>query len=171
VDEQLTEYERLVTEGKAACTPDGYHRIKAKAARIRARYLLKDEIAALRAVQERGAQGVESLKTRWQEPLAEWQERELPCEDVARQKLRLALGAAEECGEVARCVLKGDQGIRGGAAVWKEKLGGELGDVVVYLIQLASAEGLDFEACVDGSIRKVLARRFATKGAGDVEGH
>lgn len=102
-----------------------------------------------------------------QQKLAEWQARELPCEDDARQRLRLALGVAEEAGEVARCVLKGDQDIRGGAEVWREKLGGEIGDVVVYLIQLATLNGLDFEECVEGAVCKVLARRFATAKQAD----
>ena len=97
-----------------------------------------------------------------QEMLAAWQARELPCEDAARQRLRLALGVAEEAGEVARCVLKGDQDIRGGADAWRAKLGGEIGDVVIYLIQLATVHGLDFEECVEGATRKVLARRFAS---------
>lgn len=108
----------------------------------------------------------DGFKHRWQAPLAEWQARELPCEDAARQRLRLALGVAEEAGEVARCVLKGDQDIRGSAEAWREKLGGEIGDVVVYLIQLATLHGLDFEDCVEGSVVKVLGRRFATKGEG-----
>lgn len=103
-----------------------------------------------------------NLKTRWQQPLAEWQQRELPCEDEAKQRLRLALGVAEEAGEVARCVLKGDQGIRGGADAWRAKLGGEIGDVVIYLIQLATLNDLDFEECVEGAVCKVLARRFAS---------
>lgn len=102
------------------------------------------------------------LMVRWQGPLAEWQARELPCEDKARQVLRLALGVSEEAGEVARCVLKADQQIRGGAEAWRAKLGSEIGDVVVYLLQLASVEGLDFEECVEGAVSKVLARRFAT---------
>lgn len=103
-----------------------------------------------------------NLKTRWQQPLADWQQRELPCEDEAKQRLRLALGVAEEAGEVARCVLKGDQDIRGGSDAWRAKLGGEIGDVVIYLIQLATAHDLDFEECVEGAVCKVLARRFAS---------
>lgn len=102
------------------------------------------------------------LTARWQEPLAEWQRRELPCEDEGRQRLRVALGVAEEAGEVARCVLKGDQGIRGGASLWDRKCGGEIGDVAVYLMQLCTLMGFDFEDCVDEAVGKVLARRFAT---------
>lgn len=113
-----------------------------------------------------GMEHGESLSERWQQPLARWQHAELPCEDDARQRLRLALGVAEEAGEVARCVLKGDQDIRGGAEVWREKLAGEIGDVVVYLLQLATLNELDFEECVEGAVCKVLARRFKTKEEG-----
>ena len=140
-----------VDSGWVRCTPcDGNGRIEG-------------EGAALRWVQARaGMEHSESLMERWQGPLAEWQARELPCEDKARQVLRLALGVSEEAGEVARCVLKADQQIRGGAEAWRARLGGEIGDVVVYLLQLASVEGLDFEECVEGAVSKVLARRFAT---------
>lgn len=102
------------------------------------------------------------LAERWQKPLAAWQARELPCEDAAKQRLRLALGVCEEVGEVARCVLKADQEIRGSAEEWREKLGEEIGDAVAFLIQLATLNGLDFEACVEGAVCKVLARRFAS---------
>lgn len=119
--------------------------------------------AALEWVRARaGMEHSESLSERWQQPLARWQDAELPCEDAAKQRLRLALGVAEEAGEVARCVLKGDQDIRGGVDAWRAKLGGEIGDVVIYLIQLATLNSLDFEECVEGAVCKVLARRFAS---------
>lgn len=105
----------------------------------------------------------ESVKPTRQELLAAWQARELPCDDEAKQRLRLALGVAEEVGEIARCVLKSDQEIRGSAEEWREKLGGEIGDAVVFLIQVATLNCLDFEECVEGAVTKVLARRFATK--------
>lgn len=107
------------------------------------------------------------LSQRWQQPLAEWQKRELPCEDDGKQRLRLALGVAEEVGEVARCVLKGDQNIRGGAEAWRVQLGQEIGDAAAFLIQLATLNGLDFEECVESAVAKVLARRFATAAEAD----
>lgn len=100
--------------------------------------------------------------TRWQAELAAWQARELPCDDEGEQRWRLYAGVQEELGEVARCLLKGSQGIRGGAEVWRAQLPGEIGDVLVYLTQLATACGVDLGAAYAEARAKVLARRFAT---------
>lgn len=99
----------------------------------------------------------------WQEELAAWQARELPCDDKRDQRQRLALGVMEELGEVARCLLKGAQDIRGGAARWHGDLPGEMGDVMVFLMQLATACNIDMGEAFEAARRKVLARRFATK--------
>lgn len=95
----------------------------------------------------------------WQEELAAWQARELPGSD----RRDLALGVMEELGEVARCLLKGKQDIRGGAARWHGDLPGEMGDVMVFLMQLATACNIDMGEAFESARRKVLARRFATK--------
>lgn len=100
--------------------------------------------------------------TRWQAELAAWQARELPCDDADEQRWRLYAGVQEEMGEVARCLLKGAQDIRGGAAVWRAQLPGEIGDVLVYLTQLATSCGVDLGAAYAEARAKVLARRFAT---------
>jgi NTP pyrophosphatase (non-canonical NTP hydrolase) len=100
--------------------------------------------------------------TRWQAELAAWQARELPCDGADEQRWRLYAGVQEEMGEVARCLLKGAQDIRGGAAVWRAQLPGEIGDVLVYLTQLATSCGVDLGAAYADARAKVLARRFAT---------
>jgi NTP pyrophosphatase (non-canonical NTP hydrolase) len=110
---------------------------------------------------------MQTLMERWQRPLAEWQERELPCEDKDKQILRVTVGAAEEMGEVSRCVLKRSQQIRATEHVWTSKAEEEIGDVCVYLMQLCTLLGLDFERCIERAAQKVLARRWATKEEGN----
>jgi NTP pyrophosphatase (non-canonical NTP hydrolase) len=106
-----------------------------------------------------------TLRERWQRPLAEWQARELPCDDADVQRLRVALLVSEEAGEVSRCVLKGAQGLRGSAEEWRGELGGEIGDAIVSLMQLASLYDLDIEQLIDGAASKVLARSYTSEEA------
>lgn len=108
-----------------------------------------------------------SMMERWQKPLAAWQERELPCEDKDKQTLRVMVGAAEELGEVARCVLKRSQEIRATEHVWTSRAEEEIGDVCVFLMQLCALLGLDFEACIERAAQKVLGRDWSSKKEGE----
>jgi hypothetical protein len=69
---------------------------------------------------------------------------------------------AEEAGEVARCVLKRSQGVRGTAEHWTEELKKEIGDVVITAYALCAHEGFDLEEVVKSRWEVVGARRFAT---------
>lgn len=104
-----------------------------------------------------------SMMERWQQPLARWQEQQLPCEDKDKQALRVALGACEEMGEVSRCVLKRSQEIRATEHVWRMRAEEEIGDVIVYLMQLCTLLDLDIEACIERAASKVLARQWKKK--------
>lgn len=104
-----------------------------------------------------------TMMERWQKPLAKWQERELPCDDKDKQTALVALGACEEMGEVARCVLKRAQQIRGTEHEWTMQAEEEIGDVCVFLMQLCTLLGLDFERCIERAAQKVLPRQWATK--------
>jgi len=55
------------------------------------------------------------------------------------------LGICEEAGELCHAHLKGEQGIR---AVGPEKKEDALGDIFIYMMSYANAEGLDLESCI-----------------------
>jgi NTP pyrophosphatase (non-canonical NTP hydrolase) len=79
-----------------------------------------------------------------------------------------ALGLAGEAGEVAELIKKM---IRddGSWLSWerKEKLRGELGDVLWYLAQLADAAGLSLEAVAQANVDKLSSRAVRGVISGD----
>ena len=163
--EELTEYERAVMAGRAACTIGDRDRIKAKAARCAARELLREEIALLRTQRDDALALLGAA--RWQRELAAWQEQELPCEDKDKQLLHVTLGVAEEMGELAHAVLKRSQGIRGSDAEHIEAACDALGDVAIYSMQVATLLGVDWLSAVEREVRKVLKRRWHGEGVRD----
>lgn len=98
-----------------------------------------------------------------QAEIAEWHRREFPSSDPAETQLMAqVLVLAEEVGEVARCVVKARQGIRGGADHWKAELVKEMGDVVIALCAAADMADIDLSAAVSDRWAVVGQRKFAT---------
>ena len=92
----------------------------------------------------------------------EWQEREFrPLSP--RNALADGLVLCEEAGEVARCLVKREQKIRGTAEHWTEELAKEMCDVVITVIALAGNEGIDLESALIARWNEVGARKFATE--------
>ena len=75
---------------------------------------------------------------------------------------QLALGVAEEAGELAHAVLKHSQRIRGLADqdTYREQAGDAIADAVIYAMQLATALRLDFAVLLHETARKVMDRKW-----------
>ena len=69
-----------------------------------------------------------------------------------------AAGLAEEVGEVCRCVVKEQQGIRGTSDEWRRELRKELGDVFVRLAELSRLYHLDLVDAIIERANYVMAR-------------
>jgi NTP pyrophosphatase (non-canonical NTP hydrolase) len=78
-----------------------------------------------------------------QEESQKWRDANFPLEH--RTPELQALGVAEEAGELAHCILKMIQGIRGTEAEHLKAAGDAMGDIIIYLCGLASNLGLDLE--------------------------
>jgi NTP pyrophosphatase (non-canonical NTP hydrolase) len=96
--------------------------------------------------------------------LARWQARNF---GVASHE-QMALGVAEEAGELAHAVLKHSQGIRGMAdpEAYREAAGDAIADVAIYAIQLATALRLDFATLLMATAEKVMERDWRANAAG-----
>ena len=78
--------------------------------------------------------------------LQEWQ-REWSLRNFGEQPAyRGVLGVAEEVGELCHAVLKSEQGIRGRDA---DDIADAIGDVVIYLCEVATSYGLSLQECVE----------------------
>lgn len=80
----------------------------------------------------------------WQKFSAWWTDDRFP--DDTLQWRGLVLG--EETGEVLRCILKAEQGIRGGREKWLSELPSEVADVFFCLTALAHRAGFDLADAV-----------------------
>ena len=87
--------------------------------------------------------------------------------DAGRNLTYPALGLCGEAAEKVKKALRDD----GGALTpeRQEALGGELGDVLWYLAQLATEAGLDLDELAAGNLAKLRSRqeRGALSGSGD----
>lgn len=72
----------------------------------------------------------------------------------------------EETGEVMRCVVKREQGIRGSAEHWTAELRKELGDVGISLMNCASYEGWDLEELIAERWETISKRNWAEDAYG-----
>lgn len=101
-----------------------------------------------------------------QKELADWQERNFGNQDD--NILKVALGMAEEVGEVCHHVLKGSQGIRGGInGINKAEVADGVADVLIYGLQLLSGLDMDAEKEISAVIDKVLKRDWKKNPEGD----
>ena len=91
-----------------------------------------------------------------QKELAEWQERNF--RNVTSEKL--ALGMAEEVGELCHYILKRMQKIReaAGEQEVQEQIADAFADTVIFGIQLMEKEGMDAEKVIEKTIEVVLKR-------------
>lgn len=93
-----------------------------------------------------------------QSEMNEWQRLQYPDSDLRSS----ALGIAEETGEVCRLVLKHTQNHRGIGSDnmdgFRKLLSDELGDVFVYMANLANKAGISLEEAIIQKWDKVQAR-------------
>lgn len=76
--------------------------------------------------------------------VSEWSARNFGGGDIAIP----ALGFFEEAGELARCIVKMEQGIRGTREEWLAEAANEIGDNLIKLVDIAARLGLDAHDCV-----------------------
>lgn len=97
--------------------------------------------------------------------LFEWQQKNFKKEDTGIEWM--ALGAAEEVGEVAHVVLKARQKIRQHQAGLDEAalnaLADGVADTVIYLMQLCSHAGIDFGKALFATAEEVMKRDWKAK--------
>ncbi|MDH4318552.1 MAG: hypothetical protein OEV64_09205 [Desulfobulbaceae bacterium] len=112
-----------------------------------------------------------------QKELAEWQDRNFPrskYDHLDREQLldmvlllQCALGMAEEVGEVCHHVLKGTQGIRGGAnGMNKKEIADGVADTGIFGLQLLSRLDVDAESEISEVTEAVLSRDWKENPAG-----
>ena len=95
-----------------------------------------------------------------QKELADWQRANFDAQNSTTEWL--ALGMAEEVGELCHAILKRKQKIREGANGndLKPEIADAFADVVIFGINLMSAEGLDAEQALRATIEHVLKRKW-----------
>jgi NTP pyrophosphatase (non-canonical NTP hydrolase) len=69
------------------------------------------------------------------------------------------LGICEEAGELCHAHLKRDQGIRGmDPETYVEAASDALGDIFIYMLSYANANGFDLQDCIEATFLKVMDR-------------
>jgi NTP pyrophosphatase (non-canonical NTP hydrolase) len=68
----------------------------------------------------------------------------------------------EEVGELARAVIKGRQGVRGGSARWEAEKATEAADVLISLIAFCNQNDIDLAHAATERWKKVGARVAAS---------
>lgn len=96
-----------------------------------------------------------------QQDLANWQWRNFG----AQKASLLALGVAEECGELCHALLKREQSIRGMESddAFLEAAGDAIADCAIYLTQIADVLKLDFVTLWATTARMVMQRRWKSE--------
>lgn len=92
----------------------------------------------------------------WQRRAGEWTDSRFLEDNLLCRGLVLA----EEAGEVARCILKADQGIRGGREKWLAALPAETADVFFTLVALAHRAGFDLGRAVEDRWAELSQRTY-----------
>jgi hypothetical protein len=78
-----------------------------------------------------------------QSAIGEWQQREFRPNGIPADLMVDTMLVVEECGETARCFVKRNQNIRGGADHWTAELRKEQADVVVTVLALGANHHID----------------------------
>lgn len=78
-----------------------------------------------------------------QSEVAPWSQRNFPGTSLGIA----SLGYFEEAGELARCIVKMEQGIRGTREQWLAEAAKEIGDNFIKLVDIADRLGLDAHKC------------------------
>ena len=101
-----------------------------------------------------------------QKELYEWQNRNFGINPTDLE--RMALGMAEETGEVCHHILKGKQGIRGGVnGINKDEIADGVADTLIYGLQILSLLDIDAEEEISKVIDKVLRRDWINNPEGN----
>lgn len=82
-----------------------------------------------------------------------------PSPDTLGQVLPI-LGLSEEVGELAHAILKKSQGIRGSTEHHDAKAKDAIGDIVVFLCSVCSANGWDLQELVEAAWDEIKDRDF-----------
>ena len=98
-----------------------------------------------------------------QQKLFKWQREQFGNTPLAH----LALGVAEEVGELSHAILKRDQGIRGfdDKKKFEEAVADAIADTAIYSINLCSTLGIDYETVLTEVSKKILQRKWNAKKA------
>lgn len=91
-----------------------------------------------------------------------WQKRNFPDSTWAA----VYMGVVEELGELSHALLKQEQGIRGTRDELEAKAKDAVGDMVIYLLNLCSLRGWDFQEILDDTWQQVSKRDW-TKNRSD----
>lgn len=78
----------------------------------------------------------------------------------------VAAGTAEEVGELMRCCVKLEQGIRGTREEWLDEMSKEVADVLIKLMDVCSFYGIDFGRAVLDRWDTVSQRDFQADSVG-----
>lgn len=89
-----------------------------------------------------------------------------PTEEEQRSELGVVGGLVEEVGELFRCVIKMDQGIRGSKEEWMYELMKEIGDVFIKLNDVCDYYGFDMEEVVNVRWEAVSKRNWREDSVG-----
>ena len=81
----------------------------------------------------------------------------------AQPSYRPLLGAVEELGELTHAHLKGEQGIRHTPEAITAKKKDALADIIIYLCDYASREGLDLHEALNDAWAEVRLRDWTKK--------
>lgn len=103
-----------------------------------------------------GVDHLASSMSRLQVLLSRWQNRNFGAASLEQ----VALGVAEESGELAHAILKRSQRIRGmgDETIFRITAGDAVADCAIYLMQVATALRMDFGALVSATAEKVMQR-------------
>ena len=89
-----------------------------------------------------------------QRETAVWQHRNFP----SSKPHHPLLGLVEEVGELSHAHLKQEQGIRGTVESYRSKKIDAVGDIVIFLANYCTQQGLSFEECVLSAWNEVKQR-------------
>tara|TARA_Y100000310_G_C20290749_1_gene627104 strand:- start:297 stop:638 length:342 start_codon:yes stop_codon:yes gene_type:complete len=98
-----------------------------------------------------------------QKEIAQWREENFPDSGDAETQL---IGVVEEVGALAHLILKRKQRIRNTSLLsddkWKEKAEDEVGDIIIYLMNLCTNLDIDIEFAIVATVDTVLKRDWNT---------